>query len=160
MYRLSNTAATQVCTYLPTYLVSTITIQFIHVANGRLIQSLKKRIPPAEIIDKVLAYHSSIVFWYWYIYCLKNSYQYKKLGWASSKTGVCIKWSRRHLTNTHILLYYTQNTTTQTASSQFFPEVYENEGYIFSSWLTFLASLELVKPSSSSLRHVHNLRPY
>ena len=48
------------CTYLPTYLVSTITIQFIHVANGRLIQSLKKRIPPAEIIDKVLAYHSSI----------------------------------------------------------------------------------------------------
>ena len=81
MYRLSNTAATQVCTYLPTYLV-TITIQFIHVANGRLIQSLKKRIPPAEIIDKVLAYHSSIVFWYGYIYryCLKNSYQYKKLG--------------------------------------------------------------------------------
>ena len=79
---VQNTAATQVCTYLPTYLVSTITIQFIHVANGRLIQSLKKRIPPAEIIDKVLAYHSSIVFWHWYIYryCLKNSYQYKKLG--------------------------------------------------------------------------------
>ena len=72
-----------VLTYLPTYLVSTITIQFIHVANGRLIQSLKKRIPPAEIIDKVLAYHSKqycVLVLVHSIYCLKNSYQYKKLG--------------------------------------------------------------------------------